>query len=92
MNTVVKQTFHSLEELLCGCNSSALKNHVSSVLRNNKYVAWNLVSRFAEGDVCRSEFISPMKNSELVQHLSCEINARGQFSHISTAVPKPTGA
>lgn len=83
--------YNSVEELLNGCASSALKSHVSSVLENNQYIAWDLVSCSENGDVIRSEFTSPIESSDLAFHLSCEINAKGEHAQITTRVPGQPG-
>ena len=36
-----------------------------------------------EGDVCRSEFSSPIENSGRAYHLSCELNPNGEYGYIS---------
>jgi hypothetical protein len=87
MKTSEKQTYCSVEELLGGCANSDLKSLVSSVLENNRYIAWSLASCSVDGDTLRSEFTSPTGNSGLVFHLSCEKDASGERGHISTSVP-----
>lgn len=79
------KTYNSVEELLSGCATSTLKGQVSSVLENNQYIAWDLVSCSENGDVLRSEFTS--LNSDPVFHLSCEMDAAGERSHLTTSAP-----
>lgn len=87
MKTSKKQACYSVEELLGNCANSKLKSHVSSVLKNNRYIAWTLASCSVDGDTLRSEFTSPTEHSGLVFHLSCEVDASGERRHISTSVP-----
>ena len=79
----MKLTFKSLDEFLSGCSTSALRNHVSSVLRDDKYIRWGFVSCSVEGNVCRSEFSSPIENSGRAYHLSCELNQNGEYWYTS---------
>lgn len=84
--------YSSLEELLSGCATSTLRNLVSSVLRNSKYMEWSFVSGSVGDDACRAEFVSKMENSDLEQHLSCVENEFGVCWNISTIAPALTVA
>lgn len=87
MKTDTKQTYESVEELLSGCDRSELKSCVSSVLRNDRYIKWDLVSCSVNGDECRAVFSAPVKGCDLVYCLSYAINARGERGYISICVP-----
>lgn len=91
MKAFEKQTYNSVEELMSSCASSELKSHVSFVLDNNQYVAWTLASCAVDGDTSRSEFTSHSKDSDLMFHMFCVINAAGVYSHISSSVPGQPG-
>lgn len=78
----MKRTYNSLEELMSSCSSSKLKSFVSSVLADNKYISWDFVSAVSNGDKCCSNFISPIKDTDLMFHLSWRVNAMGQYGHI----------
>lgn len=89
----MKMFYNSLEELMSGCSSSELISCVSSVLGNNEYIKWRFLFVSVDGDVGRSEFASPIKGTDLVRRLSCEVDARGERLHtfISDFTPA-TGA
>lgn len=85
----MKRIYNSLEELMSSCCSSELKNCVSSVLRSDKHIKWNLLSASVDGDVCRSEFAAPVEGTDLVHRLSCEITPRRErrYGFISGFAP-----
>ncbi len=87
---LIMKKYNSIEELMSSCSNSMLKSHVSSILAENKYIAWSLVSCAVEGDACRSEFKAPTENANLEYHLSCEMTSGGWRGHIHvTDLPRP---
>lgn len=76
-------SLNSVQELMSSCVNSELKSHVSFMLRNDKYIKWNLVSCSANGDRCCSEFDSPIDYSDRKHHLSCEVTPEGEYHHYS---------
>ena len=78
----MRKTYNSLEELMSSCGNSKLKSLVSSVLTDNKYISWDFVSAASNEDECCSEFISSIKDTDLMFHLSWKVNTTGQYGHI----------
>lgn len=76
-------TFNTFQELMSRCTTNELKSQVSSVLRNDRYISWNLVSCSVEGDRCWSEFESLLPNSDQKRHLSCKVTPEGEYRHYS---------
>lgn len=74
------------------CSSSSLKSLVSSVLRMNKYIKWDLESCSVEDDVGKADFVSPIAKTNLVHRLSYQINERGQFGHMEITELTPAVA
>lgn len=82
----MKQTYDSLEELMSSCSSSVLKSNVSLILRS-RIIPWSFVSASTDGDICSSEFSSPIKGTDQQHHLSCRIDAWKEHWHFSTCAP-----
>ena len=87
----MKRVYHSLEELMSSCCNSTLKSHVSSVLSSNQYVKWRFVCASEAGDICRSEFASPVGSTGLTYRLYCQVHPNGErrYSFISGFTPAP---
>lgn len=79
----MKVIYNTLEELMSSCGNSELKSNVSAVLRND-CIPWSFVSASADGDICQSEFSSPIDGTEQEHHLSCKIGPRNERWHFST--------
>lgn len=77
----MKMVYNSLEELMSCCSNSTLISCVSSVLGNNKHINWEFLFASVDRDVGRSEFASPVKGTDLVRRLSCEVDAHGERLH-----------
>jgi len=88
----MKRIYNSIEELLSVCCNSQLKSGVSSVLRNNKYVRWELLSCFEEEGVSRADFVSRDDNLGLVIRLFYKFNEMGQFGHITVEAATTSAA
>lgn len=76
-------SFNTIQELMSRCSNNELISQVSAVLRNDKYISWNLVSCSVDEDRCWSEFESLIHNSDQKHHLSCKVTPEGEYRHCS---------
>lgn len=67
-----KKCFNSLDELMSGCATSLLKDHVRNVLMPKKGLTWEFVSASVEGVISRAEFLSRPTDAGVVFHLRWE--------------------
>lgn len=82
----MKMTYSTIEELMSSCCNSKLKRNVSSVLRE-RLVPWSFISASVDGDICRSEFSSPIEGIDREHHLSCKISPGNEHWHFSICDP-----
>lgn len=67
-----KKCFNSLDELMSGCATSLLKDHVRNVLMPKKGLIWEFVSAAVDGAISRAEFLSRPTDAGVVFHLRWE--------------------